>query len=114
MSFTAFILNFFLCSYHTIRHNTSTFASAGSDGTVSIWDHKVKKRLRQCPKYASAIPSIASNCDGTRLAVGVSYTWDEGEEGLKKEGGTTRAVWMRKIGDEVEVREPLFDCLCMY
>jgi cell cycle arrest protein BUB3 len=86
-----------------IRHNT--FASAGSDGTVSIWDHKVKKRLRQYPKYASAIPSIAFNCDGTRLAVGVSYTWDEGEEGLKKEGGTVRAVWVRKVGDEVKVRD---------
>ena len=96
----------FLCSYHTIRHNT--FASAGSDGTVSIWDHKVKKRLRQYPKYASAIPSIAFNCDGTRLAVGVSYTWDEGEEGLKKEGGTIRSVWVRKVGDEVKVRDPFF------
>jgi WD40 repeat protein len=86
-----------------IRHNT--FASAGSDGTVSIWDHKVKKRLRQYPKYASSIPSIAFNCDGTRLAVGVSYTWDEGDEGLKKEGGTVRAVWVRKVGDEVKVRD---------
>ncbi|OAX32666.1 WD40 repeat-like protein [Rhizopogon vinicolor AM-OR11-026] len=69
-------------AFHPV-HNT--FASAGSDGTVSIWDHKY-------PKYASAIPSIAFNCDGTHLAVGVSYTWDEGEDGLKKEGGTTRAV----------------------
>lgn len=88
-------------AFHPV-HNT--FASAGSDGTVSIWDHKVKKRLRQYPKYASAIPSIAFNCDGTRLAVGVSYTWDEGEEGLKKEGGTVRAVWVRKVGDEVKPR----------
>ena len=45
-------------------HNT--FASAGSDGTISIWDHKVKKRLRQYPKFDAPVASIAFNCDGTR------------------------------------------------
>jgi cell cycle arrest protein BUB3 len=80
----------------------NTFASAGSDGTVSIWDHKVKKRLRQYPKYSAAIPSIAFNCDGTRLAVGVGYTWDDGEEGAKT--AERPAVWIRKTGDEVKVR----------
>ncbi|CAL1698912.1 unnamed protein product [Somion occarium] len=78
----------------------NTFASAGSDGTVSIWDHKLKKRLRQYPKYPTAIPSIAFNCDGTKLAVGVSYTWDEGEEGAKK--AERPAVYVRKVGDEVK------------
>jgi cell cycle arrest protein BUB3 len=80
----------------------NTFASAGSDGTVSIWDHKVKKRLRQYQKYKAAIPSIAFNCDGSRLAVGVSYTWDDGEEGLKN--AERPAVFVRKVGDEVKVR----------
>ncbi|KAG6369508.1 WD40 repeat-like protein [Boletus reticuloceps] len=78
----------------------NTFASAGSDGTVSIWDHKVKKRLRQYPKYATAIPSIAFNADGTRLAVGVSYTWDDGEEGAKT--AERPAIWIRKTGEEVK------------
>ena len=81
------------------RHNT--FASAGSDGTVSVWDHKVKKRLRQYPKYSGPIPSIAFNCDGTRLAAGVSYTWDDGEEGAKN--AERPAVWVRRTGDEVKV-----------
>ncbi|KAF9234727.1 WD40 repeat-like protein [Melanogaster broomeanus] len=79
----------------------NTFASAGSDGTVSIWDHKVKKRLRQYPKYSAPIPSVAFNCDGTRLAVGVSYTWDDGEEGAK--AAERPAVWIRKTGDEVKM-----------
>ncbi|GJE85362.1 WD40 repeat-like protein [Phanerochaete sordida] len=78
----------------------NTFASAGSDGTVSIWDHKLKKRLRQYPKYHSAVPSIAFNCDGTKLAVGVSYTWDETEEGAKTAG--TPSVFIRHVGDEVK------------
>ena len=85
------------CSYNT-------FASAGSDGTISIWDHKLKKRLRQYPKYATAIPSISFNCDGTKLAVGVSYNWDDGEEGMR--ANTERpSVWVRNIGDEVKVRD---------
>ena len=88
--------NFLLlnCSYNT-------FASAGSDGTVSIWDHKVKKRLRQYPRYQSAIPSIAFNCDGTKLAVGVSYTWDSGDEGAKT--AERPSVSVRSLGEEIKV-----------
>lgn len=78
----------------------NTFASAGSDGTVSIWDHKLKKRLRQYPKYHSAVPSIAFNCDGTKLAVGVSYTWEEGEDGAKT--AERPSVYIRTTGDEVK------------
>lgn len=82
------------CSYNT-------FASAGSDGTLSIWDHKVTKRLRQYPKYNNSISSIAFNCDGTKLAAGVSYTWDDGEEGSKT--AERPAISVKKLGDEVKV-----------
>ncbi|KAI6140774.1 putative mitotic checkpoint protein BUB3 [Pisolithus thermaeus] len=66
-------------AFHAV-HNT--FASAGSDETVSIWDRKLKKRLHQYPKYSGPIASVAFSCDGSRLAVVVSYTWDDGEEAL--------------------------------
>ncbi|KAG6856669.1 hypothetical protein H0H87_002046 [Tephrocybe sp. NHM501043] len=79
----------------------NTFASAGSDATVSIWDHKVKKRLRQYPKFANPISSLAFNCDGTKLAIAVSYTWDDGEVGLKT--AERPAVYVRTLGDEVKV-----------
>ncbi|KZV76557.1 WD40 repeat-like protein [Peniophora sp. CONT] len=78
----------------------NTFASAGSDGTVSIWDLKLKKRLRQYPKYPDAIPSIAFNADGSRLAVGVSYTWDNGEEGART--AEKPSIHVRSLGDEVK------------
>ncbi|KAI6000395.1 WD40 repeat-like protein [Pisolithus orientalis] len=87
-------------AFHPV-HNT--FASAGSDGTVSIWDHKLKKRLRQYPKYSGSIASVAFSCDGSRLAVGVSYTWDDGEEGAK--AAERPAIWIRKPGDEVKPRQ---------
>ncbi|KDQ54325.1 hypothetical protein JAAARDRAFT_38492 [Jaapia argillacea MUCL 33604] len=78
----------------------NTFASAGSDGTVSIWDHKLKKRMRQYQKYHSAVPSIAFNSTGSYLAVGVSYNWDEGEEGGRN--AERPSVFIRKVGDEVK------------
>ncbi|KAI0063749.1 WD40 repeat-like protein [Artomyces pyxidatus] len=84
-------------AFHPIYN---TFASAGSDGTVSIWDHKVKKRLRQYPRYHSAIPSVAFNSDGTKLAVGVSYTWDTGEEGAKT--AERPGIYIRTLGEEVK------------
>ncbi|KAG2008949.1 other/FunK1 protein kinase [Coprinopsis cinerea AmutBmut pab1-1] len=79
------------------RYNT--FASAGSDGTVSIWDFKVKKRLRQYPKFPNPVSAIGFSCDGGKLAIAASYTWDEGEHGLK----SAKAPWLgvRRLGDEV-------------
>jgi cell cycle arrest protein BUB3 len=85
----------FFCSYNT-------FASGGSDGVVAIWDHKVKKRLRQYPKFSAPIPSVAFNCDGTRLAMGVSYTWDEGEEGAKN--AEMPSVYVKMCEDDAKVR----------
>ncbi|RXW14582.1 hypothetical protein EST38_g11273 [Candolleomyces aberdarensis] len=79
----------------------NTFASAGSDGTVSIWDHKVKKHLRQYPKFPNPVSAIAFNCDGTKLAVAASYMWDEGEEGMKR-GGLLPWLGVRKLGEEVK------------
>ncbi|KZP03377.1 WD40 repeat-like protein [Athelia psychrophila] len=82
-------------AFHPIYN---TFASAGSDGILSIWDHKVKKRLKQYQKYKTAISSIGFNCDGAKLAIGVSYTWDEGEEGAK--GAERPAIYIKSVGDD--------------
>ena len=80
----------------------NTFASAGSDGTVSIWDHQSKKRLRQYPRYRAAVPSVSFNCDGSKLAVGVSYCWDEGAEGART--AEVPHVHIRDVGEECKVR----------
>lgn len=111
------------CTNSTRRYNT--FASAGSDGTVSVWDHKVKKRLRQYPKfptgmffvllfthfltplltfaqYITAVSAVAFNCDGTKLGIASSYTWDEGEAGLRTQPAGVPWVGVRQCGDEVK------------
>lgn len=84
-----------------------TFASGGSDGTVCFWDHTAKKRLRQTPRYREAVSALAFNSTGTKLAVGVGYMWDEGEEGGKR---SRPGVVIREVGNEVKVR---LACLVM-
>jgi len=84
-------------SFHPVYN---TFASAGSDGIVSIWDHQSKKRLRQHPKFHSPVSSIAFNSDGSKLAVAVCNTWDEGEEVAKQ--AKRPSLFIRNVGDEVK------------
>lgn len=104
-----------------LRHHT--FASAGSDGLVSVWDHTAKKRLRQYPKYHNAVNDISFNKTGTKLAIGVSYGWDKGEPASKLAENARVSVFIREVGDEVKVRSfrygplrntelysPLIDC----
>ena len=59
-----------------LSHNT--FASGGSDGTVSIWDHNAKKRMKQYPAFATEVSCLAFSPDGEKLAIGVSYEHDNG------------------------------------
>lgn len=90
------LTNITVPSYHT-------FASAGSDGLVSIWDHTAKKRLRQYPKYHNAVNAVAFNKTGTKLAVGVSYGWDKGAEGARLPESSRVSIFVREVGDEVKV-----------
>ncbi|KAI0278415.1 WD40 repeat-like protein [Russula aff. rugulosa BPL654] len=78
----------------------NTFASGGSDATVSIWDHKVKKRLRQYTKYNAPVAALAFSADGSRLAIGASYTWDAGEEGART--AERPSLFVRELGEEVK------------
>jgi len=78
----------------------NTFASAGSDGMLSIWDHESKKRLRQFPKYHSPVSSISFSHDGTKLAIAVCDVWDEGEEASKQ--AKRPSIFIRALGDEVK------------
>lgn len=89
-------LTCFILSHHT-------FASAGSDGIISVWDHTAKKRLRQYPKYHNAVNDISFNNTGTKLAVGVSYGWEKGESASKLADNVRVSVFIREIGDEVKV-----------
>lgn len=64
--------------------------------------------------YSAAIPAIAFNSSGTRLAIAVSYNWDEGAEGARAAlaAGHTPQIWIREIGDEIKVRD-YFCCILL-
>lgn len=108
----AFCGLYFLLATWINSYSHNTFASAGGDGTVSIWDHTAKKRLRQYPKYAISVQDIAFNVDGSRLAVGVSYGWENGAEQAAKSLGSTH-IYVREVGDEVKVRTVFMDLFLM-
>jgi cell cycle arrest protein BUB3 len=82
------------------RYNT--FASGGSDGTVSVWDHTSKKRLKQYPKFSVGVSALAFSPDGGRLAVGAGTSWDEGEAAAASAAPASLHVFT--LGDEVKVR----------
>ncbi|KAG8933808.1 hypothetical protein FRC02_011130 [Tulasnella sp. 418] len=86
-------------AFHPI-HNT--FASGGSDGTISFWDHTAKKRLKQLPKYPTGVSALAFADDGSKLAIGVSYAWDLGDDGAKKDENKVVQVRVRDVGDEAK------------
>ncbi len=71
-----------------------TFASGGSDGYVNIWDEKNKKRIKQYAKYPEGVSSLSFNLDGSLLAVGCSYSF---EQGLKE--GTQNDIYLRTVVD---------------
>jgi len=62
----------------------------------------VKKRLRQYTKYNSPVAALAFSADGSRLAIGASYTWDAGEEGART--AERPSLFVRELGEEVKVR----------
>jgi cell cycle arrest protein BUB3 len=65
----------------------ATFFTAGSDCSVSLWDYKAKKRLKQYQPLVHSVVSIDVSHDGTLLAMGTSddtYKENPLELGMKK------------------------------
>jgi len=57
-----------------------TFATGGSDGGVCVWDAYAKKRLWRLSPLDTSVSSLSFSADGTMLAIGVSYTFDNGDK----------------------------------
>ncbi|KAH9285072.1 Mitotic checkpoint protein BUB3 [Echinococcus granulosus] len=83
-------------SFHQ-RYNT--FATGGSDGMVNTWDGFNRKWLAQFEKYSTTISSLDFCEDGTQLAIGVSYLYENGEI----PNVPAPAIYIRSVADS-EVR----------
>lgn len=64
-------------AFHPVH---GTFATGGSDGGVCVWDAYAKKRLWRLTPFDTSVSTLSFSADGTLLAIGVSYTFDDGEK----------------------------------
>eukprot|EP00933_Yihiella_yeosuensis_P007269 TRINITY_DN112224_c0_g1_i1.p1 TRINITY_DN112224_c0_g1~~TRINITY_DN112224_c0_g1_i1.p1 ORF type:complete len:326 (-),score=48.60 TRINITY_DN112224_c0_g1_i1:22-999(-) len=63
-------------AFHPVH---GTFATGGSDGGICVWDSHAKKRLCKLSPFETSVSCMEFSADGTQLAIGVSYTFDDGE-----------------------------------
>ncbi|KAH6636178.1 WD40-repeat-containing domain protein [Chaetomium tenue] len=70
------------------------FATAGSDGTFSIWDVRNRNRLRSFPKVSNSVTAINFTRDGTGMAYAMGYDWTKGHQ-HSKAGAETKIVMLR-------------------
>lgn len=85
----------------TGSHNT--FASGGSDGLVSLWDHLTKKRMKQYPKFPTSISCLAFSPDGSKLAIGASNEHDNSLPPVGEESGRVALMIKDTVMDDCKV-----------
>ncbi|EJU02314.1 WD40 repeat-like protein [Dacryopinax primogenitus] len=74
----------------------ATLLSGGSDASISIWDIGTRKRIKQLPKFRSAVQAIAVSRGGERIAVGCGDGLEEGDKPVNA------SVFVRMSGDEAK------------
>lgn len=74
-----------------------TFASAGGDGVVALWDAEAKRRMRQYPRFPNSIAALAFSRDGRFLAMAVCPGFETGMEDYSGEGKTQ--IFIRELGE---------------
>lgn len=81
------------------RYNT--FATGGSDGSVSVWDGIQKKRLWRLNKpFPTSITSLAFSQDGSRMALAVSYDFSNGSAPHEPRLINYAQVIVREVSDD--------------
>lgn len=71
-----------------------SFATAGGDGVVNVWDGHAKKRLWQSAREETGVSAVAFDAASRRIAVAVGYGYEEGERDAVGE-----KVFIRNVGD---------------
>ncbi|KAI7896407.1 WD40-repeat-containing domain protein [Mucor mucedo] len=81
-------------SFHPVY---GTFSTAGSDGSVNIWDKDRKQRLKEYPKVNGTISCTAFNRNGSILAYAVSYDWSKGY----KYASNVNKIYLHAVKEDV-------------
>ncbi|PHH52999.1 Mitotic checkpoint protein BUB3.2 [Ceratocystis fimbriata CBS 114723] len=74
-----------------------TFASAGGDGNVALWDAEAKRRMRQYPKFSNNVAAVAFSNDGKHMAVGVCPGFQDGQEDYVAAGQVS--IVIKELGE---------------
>ncbi|KAK8128061.1 cell cycle arrest protein BUB3 [Apiospora sp. TS-2023a] len=82
-------------AFHPVHGNT--FASAGGDATVALWDAEAKRRMKVYQKFADSVAAVAFSTDGRFLAVAVCPGFETGMEDYSGEGRTK--IVIRELGE---------------
>lgn len=61
-----------------------TFATCGSDGTVSIWDANKRKKICTIGPYNEPVSSISFHHTGLKIAIATSYTYENNINEINK------------------------------
>ncbi|KAL1837629.1 hypothetical protein VTJ49DRAFT_3568 [Mycothermus thermophilus] len=80
--------------------NRELLATAGSDGTYTIWNVRMHRRMRAYPKVEAPVTAVSFRHDGKALAYAVGYDWAKGYMGNKP--GAVCKVVMRVFEDELK------------
>jgi len=86
----------------TFNLQHGTFATAGSDGTVTFWDKDSRTRLKSFEPAPAPIVSTAFNRLGTIYAYALAYDWSKGHSGMVP--NHPNKVMLHAVKDE-EVRK---------
>lgn len=78
-----------------------TFATAGSDGTIHIWDKDSKQRVESSSNLGQSISASAFSRTGLLYAYALSYDWSKGHEGYQ---ANTKNSLMIHSCSEAEVK----------
>jgi mRNA export factor len=83
-----------------------TFATCGSDGTVTFWDKNNKQKLRQMYKCQTSISATSYSQDGKLFAYAASYDWHEGSEGAAKASNQKPTIFLHQLTPEETQQKP--------
>ncbi|BGP28714.1 RNA export factor gle2 [Rhodotorula toruloides] len=62
-------------------NSMGTFVTAGSDGTLNIWDHNSRTRLKTIVDVGGPVVAARFNHSSQYLAYAISYDWSQGYQG---------------------------------
>ncbi len=83
-----------------------TFVTAGSDGSISIWDKDTKHRLKAFSSLSTSVTATSFNKNGTIFAYALGYDWAKGHQFSKPDNPVTVKIHAVKEDEVARKKRP--------